>query len=74
LRADELGKLGFSIVLYANAALQGAVAGMQRALGTLEQDGRLDETSGLVAPFEERQRLVDKPLYDELERRYAQAT
>ncbi|MGH8813017.1 MAG: isocitrate lyase/PEP mutase family protein [Advenella sp.] len=72
LRADELGKLGFSIVLYANAALQGAVAGMQRALGTLEQDGRLDEDPDLVAPFKERQRLVNKPLYDELERRYAQ--
>ncbi len=31
--AAALGALGYAIVLYANAALQGAVAGMQHALG-----------------------------------------
>jgi hypothetical protein len=62
--------MGFGIILYANAALQGAVLGMQRALGSLKQNGRLEENSGLVAPFLERQRLVNKPLYDELEKRY----
>ena len=30
--ADQLGELGFGIVLYANAALQGAVMGMQKTL------------------------------------------
>ncbi len=71
LGADELAQIGFGIVLYANAALQGAVAGMQRALGRLRMDGRLDEDAQVVAPFAERQRLVDKPLYDALEQRYA---
>jgi len=71
LAAAELGELGFGIVLYANAALQGAVAGMQRALGMLARDGRLDEDPAIVAPFSERQRLVNKSLFDELERRYA---
>lgn len=71
LGADELARLGFGIVLYANAALQGAVAGMQRALGQLKADGRLDEDPQLVAPFAERQRLVDKALFDALEQRYA---
>jgi 2-methylisocitrate lyase-like PEP mutase family enzyme len=66
-----LGKLGYAIVLYANAALQGAVLGMQRALGTLRDNGRLDEDASLVAPFSERQRLVNKPLYDQLDRQYA---
>jgi len=70
LDASELGQMGFGIILYANAALQGAVLGMQRALGSLKQNGRLEENSGLVAPFLERQRLVNKPLYDELEKRY----
>ena len=70
LDASELGKMGFGLILYANAALQGAVLGMQRALGSLKQNGRLEESSGLVAPFLERQRLVNKPLYDELEKRY----
>jgi 2-methylisocitrate lyase-like PEP mutase family enzyme len=68
--AEELGALGFGIVLYANAALQGAVAGMQRALTVLRDTKRLDEDPALVASFAERQRLVGKPAWDELERRY----
>ncbi|MBL8837979.1 MAG: isocitrate lyase/phosphoenolpyruvate mutase family protein [Alphaproteobacteria bacterium] len=61
---------GYAIVLYANAALQGAVRGMQAALGALKTNGRLDETP-LVASFKERQRLVQKPLFDALDRKYA---
>ncbi|MGO4303766.1 MULTISPECIES: isocitrate lyase/PEP mutase family protein [unclassified Cupriavidus] len=68
---EALAGLGYAIVLYANAALQGAVLGMQRALGTLRANGRLDEDASLVAPFSERQRLVNKPLYDALDREYA---
>lgn len=69
--AEELGQLGYGFVLYANAALQGAVAGMQRALTVLRDTRRLDEDPALVAPFAERQRLVGKPLLDELEKKYA---
>lgn len=71
LTAQELGGMGYSLVLYANAALQSAVAGMQKALSTLKRDGKLDEDPALLAPFNERQRLVNKQLYDELEQRYA---
>ena len=67
---DELGDMGFSIVLYANAALQGALAGMQRALGELKKSHHLQEDPNLVAPFAERQRLVNKPFWDNLEKRY----
>jgi 2-methylisocitrate lyase-like PEP mutase family enzyme len=70
LDADVFGAMGFSIVLYANAALQGAVAGMNKALGVLRERGRIDEDPEIVASFAERQRLVDKDFYDELERRY----
>jgi 2-methylisocitrate lyase-like PEP mutase family enzyme len=72
LDAKELGDMGYGIILYANAALQGAVAGMQRALGALKRDGLLQEDPSMVAPFKERQRLVQKPLYDELEKRYTE--
>jgi len=68
--ADELASLGYGFVLYANAALQGAVAGMQRALRFLQQHKRVDEDPQLVAPFSERQRLVGKPGWDALEKRY----
>jgi 2-methylisocitrate lyase-like PEP mutase family enzyme len=61
--------MGFALVLYANAALQGAVLGMQATLRTLRDKGVLDETS--VTSFAERQRLVGKPAYDAMEVRYA---
>jgi 2-methylisocitrate lyase-like PEP mutase family enzyme len=64
-------EMGFSLILYANAALQGAVHGMQAALRTLQDNGTLGEASGLIATFAERQRLIDKPRFDEMERRYA---
>ena len=66
----DLEEMGFALILYANVALQGAIRGMQAALGRLKADGQLDET-GPVASFAERQRLVNKPFFDELERRYA---
>jgi 2-methylisocitrate lyase-like PEP mutase family enzyme len=69
--ASELSAMGFAIVLYANAALQGAILGMQNALRELKERGRLDESSAALVSFTERQRLVQKPLYDELERKYA---
>ena len=68
--AEELGGLGYGIVLYANAALQGAVAGMQKALTVLRDTRRIDEDPALVAPFAERQRLVRKGEWDALEKRY----
>ena len=68
--ATELGELGYGIVLYANAALQGAVAGMQKALTVLRDEKEVQESSGLVTPFAERQRLVGKPEWDALEKRY----
>ena len=70
LGAPELSQLGYALVLYANAALQGAVMGMQKALTALRDGKELLETSGLVTPFAERQRLVGKPAWDALEKRY----
>lgn len=67
---SELNGMGFRLVLYANVALQGAVLGMQAALGHLKSHGSLDE-SGPVASFKERQRLVNKPFYDALDSQYA---
>lgn len=70
LDASEYAAMGFGIVLYANAALQAAVRGMTVALEQLRSTGRLDQDSGLVATFAERQQLVQKDLFDELEGRY----
>lgn len=67
---DDLTEYGYGIVLYANAALQGAVAGMQRALTVLRDQHHLKEDPELVASFKERQRLVGKEMIDDLEQRY----
>ena len=69
--ATELGELGYGVVLYANAALQGAVMGMQKALTVLRDTREVKEDSGLVTPFAERQRLVGKPEWDVLEKCYS---
>src|ERR1700744_3328852 len=67
--AKASAEMGFSLVLYANAALQGAVHGMQTTLSALKQKGVLDEAA--VTSFAERQRLVGKPEFDRMETRYA---
>jgi 2-methylisocitrate lyase-like PEP mutase family enzyme len=72
LAQEDLAKMGYGLVLYANVALQGAIAGMQAALKHLQANGRMDEASGMIASFAERQRLVQKPLFDELERKYTE--
>ena len=66
LDAGEFAQMGFGLVLYANAALQGALFGMSAALTRLRDTGRLDEDSGLVASFAQRQHLVQKDLFDGL--------
>jgi 2-methylisocitrate lyase-like PEP mutase family enzyme len=67
--AADAATMGFALVLYANAALQGAILGMQTALRALKTQGVLDERA--VASFAERQRLVDKAAFDAMETRYA---
>jgi 2-methylisocitrate lyase-like PEP mutase family enzyme len=69
--AAALASMRYALVLYANVALQGAIAGMQAALSELKARGFLDESSGKIASFAERQELVQKPLFDELERKYS---
>jgi 2-methylisocitrate lyase-like PEP mutase family enzyme len=69
--ASQFAEMGFAMVLYANAALQGAVRGMTRALGELRKHGVLHEDPALVATFAERQDLVHKTVFDDLDRRYS---
>jgi 2-methylisocitrate lyase-like PEP mutase family enzyme len=69
LPLDQLGD--FAIVLFANAALQGAVHGMQKVLGELHRTGSLAGVHDDLASWSERQRVVRKPEFDELGIRYA---
>jgi len=68
---DELQRMGYAMVLYANAALQASIAGMQKVLGHLKERGSLAGIANELASFEERQRLVQKPHFDALEKKYS---
>jgi 2-methylisocitrate lyase-like PEP mutase family enzyme len=74
-RTPELGQqkfaeLGFGCVLYANAVLQAALKASHEVLAALKRDGSLASVADRLADFDVRQRTVEKPKYDELERRY----
>ncbi|QWD61433.1 oxaloacetate decarboxylase [Polynucleobacter sp. MWH-UH25E] len=71
LPQQELAQMGFGIVLYANAALQGAVHGMNQALNHLKQTGELKEDPNLVATFAQRQSVVKKEDFDALEKKFS---
>jgi 2,3-dimethylmalate lyase len=71
LPASELSALGFAIVLYANAALRGAVHGMQVVLEHLKRTGSTEGALEQMVGWEERQALVGKPFFDALSDRYA---
>ena len=67
---DKLAELGFSIVLYANAALQAALKASYDVLSTLKAEGSLQSVADRLASFEERQRSVAKEVWDAREARY----
>jgi 2-methylisocitrate lyase-like PEP mutase family enzyme len=67
---EKLAELGFSIVLYANAALQAALKASYDVLSVLKSEGSLRSVSDRLASFEERQRTVAKDEWDAREARY----
>lgn len=68
-----LGELkDFRIALFANLSLQASVRGMQRVLtNLLTSESLTPEIQDEIVSWEERQRIVRKPEFDELEYRYA---
>ncbi|MGA8650704.1 MAG: isocitrate lyase/phosphoenolpyruvate mutase family protein [Xanthobacteraceae bacterium] len=67
---DKLAELGFSIVLYANAALQAALKASYDVLSVLKAEGSLHSVADRLASFQERQRAVAKDEWDAREARY----
>jgi 2-methylisocitrate lyase-like PEP mutase family enzyme len=73
LPRKELASMGFAGIIYANAALQAAVAGMGRVLRHLAATGSLAGIEDGLASFRERQSLVDYDAFIALDRRYAES-
>jgi 2-methylisocitrate lyase-like PEP mutase family enzyme len=67
---NRLHELGFAIVLYANLPLLASIRAVQDVLRHLHNGGD-PATRPPVASWTERQELVRKPAFDELERRFA---
>ena len=67
----EFAELGFSLVLYANVALQSAVAGMTRALSALKAGEPMAGDGDMLASFAQRQAVVKKAFYDDLDARFS---
>ena len=66
----KLQELGYSIVLYANVVLQSALKASRDVLTELGKGGSLASVADRLGSFEERQKLLGKDTWDELERRY----
>lgn len=71
VETDELEALGYRVVLYANAALRASMLATQRVLGALRATRATASVQDEIVSWEERQRLVGKDRWDELERRYS---
>lgn len=70
MQIDDLREAGFSLALFANAALQASLKAQQEVLGSLYKHGSLEQVRDRMATFEERQRVVGKPELDALIERY----
>lgn len=68
---EDLGELGYAVVLYANAALRSAQRAVTLAYAELRSAGISTNLLDSMATWEERQNAVGKPHYDALEARYA---
>lgn len=69
LPESRLRELGFAIALHANLPLLAGLKGIQDALRTLRAGGSPDEAQ--LVSWAERQRLVRRTEFEELEARYA---
>lgn len=67
---EELGAMGYRVVLFANTALRSAMHAVRTALLTLRRDGGSERLIDSMIGWDERQRLVGKPEIDRLEALY----
>jgi 2-methylisocitrate lyase-like PEP mutase family enzyme len=70
LGAEELGAMGYRIVLFANTALRVAAAAVRDAFGELRRTGDAGPLVERMLSWEDRQALVGLPEIEALEERY----
>jgi 2-methylisocitrate lyase-like PEP mutase family enzyme len=67
---EELGRLGFDIVLYANLGARAAMLAMQEVLTTLREEGSSASIEHRIVSMQERNRLTDMDTWRAREARY----
>ena len=72
LPREQLAKMGFAGILYANAALQASVKAMQGMLNHLNTKGTISGVEHTLASFDERQQVVRYSSFTDLEKKYAE--
>lgn len=68
---SELTELGFSIALFANAALRSAQKSVTEVMRELKRTGSTSGVLDALSSWQERQDAVGKPHFDKLELKYA---
>lgn len=69
---EELGRMGYAAVIYANAALQAAMYAMETVLKHLHDVGHLGGAEHMLTSFTRRQALVEFDAWMDIQNRYAQ--
>ncbi|HEY8452733.1 MAG: isocitrate lyase/PEP mutase family protein [Micromonosporaceae bacterium] len=70
LSREELGAMGYSIILYANTAMRAAMKAMIEALTVLRNEGSSKNLDDAIVSFDQRQKLVRRPMFEELSEKY----
>jgi len=68
---EELGRMGYAGIFYANVALQAALLAMKNVLGHLHKHGTIAGIEDAVMSFEDRQKMIDIDKFKSLEKRYS---
>ena len=70
LTGQQLAALGYSVILYANVALQASMMAMQRTLQHLHENRSIAGVEDRLMMFKERQQMVDAENFNALSQRY----
>jgi 2-methylisocitrate lyase-like PEP mutase family enzyme len=70
LPREELARLGYAGIIYANAALQSALLAMQSVLSHLHDHGSIAGIEDAIMSFRDRQKIVNHDHFKTLEHRY----
>ncbi len=70
LSRDELARMGYSVIVYANAALQASLQGMQDVLQHLRREGSVVGVEDRLMMFNERQKMINGDEFSRLAAQY----